>query len=89
MACPSVRPRILLGLLAQSVAVSLVGSSCLRCEPCRLEVVGAVVDVMVISVQHRECGLGVDLPSFSSYSPEGSGVRTLPQAEERTHTTTS
>ena len=32
--------------------------SCCRCEPCRLVVVGVVVDVVVLSAHHRELGLG-------------------------------
>ena len=32
--------------------------SCCRCEPCRLVVVGVVVDVMVLSAHHRKLGLG-------------------------------
>ena len=59
MACLSVRPRtslLFFGLLAQTVAVSFVGSSLPHCELCRLVVVVVVVDIaIVVHLLFTEC----------------------------------
>ena len=83
-----VRPRtslllLFLGLLAQAVTLSFVGSLLPHCELCRLVAVVIVVDI-VVHLLFTECWerslsketrniLG-PTPLVSSYSPEGTGV---------------